>query len=139
MRHWIIIYQSNLLNDDDTILYFIDFHIDIQLFIDNGIFSGKIIQGVIDIQKRYDKIYNPGNVSVELAFAVPFETVVKPNLFLCHTNHLVLEKVKQLRDLPIFEFLKEGYKIKLWLIDEKVEIDKKVIANIRTSPVLTGK
>lgn len=130
LGRWIVIYQSNLINHDDTIMYFIDFRIDVELIEKENLFSKKTIQGIKTIQSEYDKIYSTKLDTVELTFAEPLERVLKPNLFICDNNDLVLQKAKELGTLPIIETLMEGDRVKVALVDERVIIDNKTITNV---------
>ena len=130
LGRWIVIYQSNLTNDNDTIMHFIDFRIDIAPIANDNIFSEKTIQGIRTIQSEYDKVYNDKLDTVELTFAEPLEKVLKPNLFICDNNDFVLLKAKELGALPIIETLKVGDRVKVAFVDEKVIIDDKTITNV---------
>lgn len=127
---WIIIYQSNLTNDEDTMMHFIDFRVDIEPIDKNKIFSEKAIQGIKTIQRKYLEVFSDNLNTVELSFAEPFEKVLKPNLFICDDNEFVLRKAKELGALPVIEILKEGDRAKVVLLDDKVVIDGKTITNI---------
>lgn len=127
---WIVIYQSNLTNDDDTIMHFIDCRIDIEPIANGNIFSEKTIQGIKTIKSEYDKVYNDNLDTVELTFAEPFEKILRPNLFFCDNNEIVLQKARQLGTFPIIETLKEGDRVKVTIVDEKVIVDNNRILNV---------
>lgn len=127
---WILIYQSNVTADKNTVMYFIDFRIDITPIANGNVFSEKTIQGIKQTQSKYDKEYSSSLDTVELTYAEPFEKVLKPNLFFCDNDHLVLDKAKQLGALPIIETLKEGDRVKVALVDDKVTFDDKKIVNV---------
>ena len=130
LGRWIVVYKSNLTNDDDTIMYFLDFRIEAELFLQQDIFSEKIISGIKQIQTEYDKVYNDSIDNFELTFAEPFEKILKPNLFVCDNDNIVLDTAKRLGALPIIKNLKEGNTVKVTLIDEKIKLEDKSILNI---------
>lgn len=111
-------------------MHFVDFRINIDSYESNKIFSENVINGIKQIQSQYDKVYNNKLDTVELTFAEPFEKILKPNLFICDNDNLVLDKAKQLGVLPIIEKLKDADRIKVVLVDDKVIFDGKTITNV---------
>ena len=130
LGRWIIVYKSNLLNDADTIMYFIDFRTDTESFIKNDVFSKDTILGIEKIQNQYDIVFNEKLDTVQLSFAEPFEKILQPNLFICDNDEIVIETAKRLGAFPIIEKLKNGDKIKVVLIDDKIILEGITFTNI---------
>ena len=87
---WIVIYQANIDNDDDTIMHFIDFRIDMADPINSEIFSQNTLNNIFTLQDRYDQVFQPKYDTAELSFAEPFEKIIKPNFFACDNDSIDL-------------------------------------------------
>jgi hypothetical protein len=127
---WLVIYQANVANDEDTIMHFIDFRVDLTGLGENEIFSKKTLENLMILQTRYDTVFTDKMDTVELTLAEPFEKVVKGNLFACDNDEIVLNKAKSLGVLPIIENLKDGDKVKVVLADERLTVDNENITNV---------
>jgi hypothetical protein len=112
-------------------MYFIDFNVDTGNLADLNIFSENVLLTISRMQNEYfDKVYNETHNNVELIFAEPYEKVVLPNLFSCDSDEKVLAKAKELGALPIISTLKEGDRVKVALVDEKITSEDKIITNV---------
>jgi hypothetical protein len=127
---WLVVYQANVSDDEDTIMHFIDFRIDLTNDGLGGIFSEKTLQNLIALQTRYDSVYKDKMDKVELTLAEPFETVVKSNLFACDDDDIVISKAKELGVFPMLENLVGNDKVKITIADEKQTVDNEIITNI---------
>lgn len=127
---WIIGYKSNGLNDNGTIMYFIDFRIDISSFGSSNVFSQDTLKNLMELQNSYDTVFENEMDYVELTLAEPFEKVLKENLFACDSDEIVLSKAKSLGVLPMIETLKTGDRVKVVVADEKLKIDNNNITNV---------
>jgi hypothetical protein len=82
------------------------------------------------LQTRYDSVFTEKLDIVELTLAEPFEKVIKTNLFACDNDEIVLSKAKSLGVLPMIESLKDGDKVKVVLVDERLKVDNDNVTNI---------
>jgi len=69
---WIVVYKANVEDNENTMMHFIDFRIDIDSQSTNEIFSTTAINGIKTIQNQYDDIYTPKHDTVELQLTFPF-------------------------------------------------------------------
>jgi len=130
LGRWIIFFHSNLTDDKNTSMHFFEYSLDTKILKKADIFSDKVLAGIEQTQLKYYEVFNDKLDTFELSFAEPFEKVLKPNLFLCDIDDLVLHKAKELGVLPMIEKLKKGDRVKVVLIDEKITIDNNIITNI---------
>lgn len=130
LGRWIVVYQANIINDDDTIMYFIDFRFNLAGHQSAEIFSPNTLDNIIKLQTQYDNVFKEKYNMVELSYAEPFETIVKPNLFVCGDDKIVLAKAKSLGILPAIENLKPGDTVKVIIVDESVKVDDDYITNV---------
>lgn len=126
---WIVVYQANVASEDDTILYFVDFRIEIDPF-EGQVFSPKAIVGIKQLQQRYDSAFKPAMDSVELSFAEVHENVIKPNLFACGVDEIVLKKAKELGVLPTIQPSVDDGRVRVTLSDDWEEKDGKMLLHI---------
>jgi len=129
LGRWILIFQSNIKDDENTMMQFLDFRTDIDAFAKNKIYKTNIIQNIKTIQNQYGIDYNSIDI-VELTYAEPYENVVKLNFFICTQDDIILSKAKELGILPMIETLKEKDKTKIAFADEKIKVSEKTITNI---------
>jgi hypothetical protein len=131
MGRWIVIYREDIKSGNNICMYFIDFNVDTGNLADLNIFSENVLLTISRMQNEYfDKVYNETHNNVELIFAEPYEKVVLPNLFSCDSDEKVLAKAKELGALPIISTLKEGDRVKVALVDEKITSEDKIITNV---------
>ncbi|MBK9638153.1 MAG: hypothetical protein IPO63_10180 [Bacteroidetes bacterium] len=124
---WIVIYKTNVLNDHNTTLKFIDFRINVDEL--NEDFSENTIKGVKQIQTEYNNEFIPSLDNVELTFAETHEEIIKENLFFTDQDVLVVRKAKKLGVLEIIGNLKVEDGLKVAFVDEKESLNDKEIVN----------
>ena len=127
---WIVIYQADLINKEEVNMYILDFQIDLELLEKNKIFSKSIINAIWDLQQNAFKRFSKENDIVALSFAETYEKILKPNFFFCDNDKTVLENAERLGVLLIIKSYNEGERVKVAIIDEKIEIDGKKITNV---------
>ena len=126
---WIISYQGNVKDENETMLYIFEFDADISKY-EAEIFSGKAVQRFNDIRKQYKPAYKSSMNTVELSFAKPYEIVVKPNLFTCVEDSIVLHKAKTLGLFPTVQTAVFDPNDRATIADENEEIDGKWIKHV---------
>lgn len=72
LGRWIIVYTSNMQDDENTIMYFIDFRTEIDENAMGDILSKNTINGIKRLQFQYDKVFTPRHDNVELQYAPSF-------------------------------------------------------------------
>ena len=127
---WLVVYQANLASDEDTIMHFIDFRIDLTSNGKEEIFSANTLQNLITLQTRYDTVFTDKMDTVELTLAEPFETVVRGNIFACDQDEIVIAKAKELGVFPMIENLVGNDKVKVTIADEKHTVDNETLTNV---------
>lgn len=127
---WLVVYQANVSDDESTIMYFIDFRVDLTSHGQEKIFSDNTLKNLMIIQTKYDTVFTDKMDKVELTLAEPFETVVKENFFACYNDDIVIAKAKELGVFPMIENLIGNDKIKITIVDEKQTVDNEIITNI---------
>lgn len=126
---WIVVYQANVGSEEDTILYFVDFRIEVEPF-EGQVFSQKAIAGIKQLQQRYDNAFKPAMDTVELSFAEVHENVIKPNLFACGVDEIVLKKAKELSVLPTIQPSVDDGRVRVTLSDDWEEKDGEMLLHI---------
>ena len=124
---WIVVYSANGVDNDDTIMHFIDFRIDIDANPIEELFSANTVNNIKQIQAKYDAVWQDKFDTVELSFAEPYEKVVKGNIFACDDDDIVLAKAKQLGALAMLQ--KDSDRLTVSLVDEKVKDGDTLIVN----------
>lgn len=127
---WLVVYQANVANDNDTMMHFIDFRVDLTNREEDDIFSENTVQNLIALQEKYDTVYNEKMNTVELTLAEPFETVIRGNIFACDNDEIVIAKAKELGVFPMLENLVGNDRVKVTIADERQTIDKETVTNI---------
>ncbi|MBK9722015.1 MAG: hypothetical protein IPO78_10425 [Saprospiraceae bacterium] len=130
LGRWIIVYHSNVIDNKNTAMYFLNIDLDANLFEDNKVFPSNIIDRIRKIQQKYSLIDITKIDSVELTFAELHEIVLKPNLFSCKEDSIVLKTAERLGAFPIIENLKEGDRVKVTLVDERIMVDEKEVIHV---------
>jgi len=125
---WICVYQSKVKDDEGTRMTFFDFRVDIES-LEMAIFSPKTTDGIKKLQREIDKVFNSNYDNVDLTLAEVYEEIVEENLFVCTDDNIVLAKAKALGALPIIESLREGDKVKVSLVDERIKVENRQIVN----------
>jgi len=126
---WIVVYIENILNQEDTQMYFFDFRFDIQQLVE-GMFSESVANSILTTQARYDEAFKDKYDTAELTLAELHEVVIQENLFACNLDEKVLEKAKVLGVLPILQTLKDGDTLKVCFADEIEKNEHYTIKNI---------
>jgi hypothetical protein len=127
---WLVVYQANVSDDENTIMHFIDFRVDLTSHGQEEIFSDNTLKNLVTLQTRYDTVFTDKMDKVELTLAEPFETVVKGNIFACDNDDIVIAKAKELGVFPMIENLIGNDKVKVSIADEKQTVDNEIITNI---------
>ena len=126
---WIVIYQANVRDDEDTLMHFIDFRVDFGPE-NTEVFSAKTIQNINELQTRYDVVFDSKYDTVELSFAQPYESVIQPDFFGCDQNEIVMAKARTIGALPVIETLPDNAGIKVVLADERLDVDGEEIVHV---------
>jgi hypothetical protein len=127
---WIIIYQGGDINIDDAVMHIVDFRIDLKTEYNAAIFSQDIMDGFVDIQTSYTKVFTADADFIDLSYAEPYEKVVKPNLFVCESNEMVFEKAASLGILQAVEDLSKDNDVKVLIAQEKVTVENSNVINM---------
>lgn len=127
---WLLVYQSNGIDDKDTMMHIIDFRIDMSGKSNEEIFSITTLNNIIQLQERYDKVFEDKYDFVELSYAESNEQIIKPNFFGCESDSVVLQKAKELGVLPAIESDPGDGRIKVVLADEKVIRDGEPLTHV---------
>lgn len=127
---WLVVYQANVHDDDDTMMHFIDFRMDLDFYKNEELFSQNTLNNLITLQSRYDSIFSQKMDTVELTLAEIYEKVIKDNLFACDNDDIVFAKAKDLGALPMIENLHGNEKVRVAIVDEKQEVDDSIITNV---------
>lgn len=127
---WLILYQAIPTSDDETMMYFVDFRIDLDSSESAQVFSQNTLNSFKTLQSRYDSVFQPKHDTAELTYAEPYEKIIKPNFFTCDNDDIVLQKAKALGVLTAIENLNDKETIRVGISDEKITIDKKTITNL---------
>lgn len=127
---WIIIYQGNVTNSDDTVMHIIDFRIDLETENKAGIFSQDIMDAFAQIQSNYTKVFTENSDFVGLTYAEPYEKVLKPNLFMCEGDEMVFQKAETLGILDAVEDLSNDDEVKVLIAEEKVTVENNNVINL---------
>ncbi len=69
---WLLVYTANTQDDDNTVMHFIDFRVEIDEDNIGDIFSTNTIHGMKSIQLQYDNVFTPKLDTVELQLAPSF-------------------------------------------------------------------
>jgi hypothetical protein len=126
---WIIVYTENILNQEDTQMYFFDFRFDLQPIV-KDLFSESMAKSILTTQARYDEAFEDKYDTAELTLAELYEVVIQENLFACNLDKKVLEKAKTLGVLPIIQSLKDGDTLKVCFADEIEKNEHYTVNNI---------
>lgn len=135
---WLLVYQSNGIDDKDTMMHVIDFRIDMSGKSNEEIFSITTLNNIIQLQERYDRVFEDKYDTVELSYAEPNEQVIMHNFFGCESNSIVLQKAKELGVLPAIESDPGNGRIKVVLADEKVTRDGEPLTHVYAFMHFTG-
>jgi hypothetical protein len=135
---WILVYQANSINDNDTMMHVIDFRIDMSANSNQEIFSANTLRNIWQLQERYVKVFEDKYDTVELSYAESTEQIIKPNFFGCESNSVVLQKARELGVLPAIESDPGQGRIKVVLADEKVTRDGELLTHVYAFMHFTG-
>lgn len=135
---WIIIYQSNGRDDNDTIMQLIDFRINMMGNENEEVFSANTLKNIQNLQERYDKVFEEKNDTIELSYAEAFEQMIKPNFFACESDDLVLQKARDMGVLPAIGRDPGNGRIKVVLADEKTFCNDEPLTHIYAFMHFTG-
>ena len=127
---WLVVYSADVTNDEEEIMHFIDFRVDLTDDAGQGLFSDNTLRNMIELQTRYDSAFSDKMDTIELTFAELYEIVGTGGIIMCDNNDIVIAKAKVLGVFPMIEHLHGNDKVKVSLADEKVTIDNKIITNI---------
>lgn len=118
---WLLVYSANGINDDDTMLYFVDFRIELGNSAVSNILSVGAIANLKTLQMKYDPVYKEEMNTYEVSYATENEKVLKANLVSCDLDAVVLQKAKSMGVLHILESAKAKDQFQITLSDEVVD------------------
>lgn len=126
---WLVVYQANVSDEEDTMMHFIDFRIELDDVENLQIFSEKTLDALISLQDKYDQVYSDSMNTVELSFAEPEEKILENNFFACEEDPVVLAIAKKLGAEPMLHSTLQKEGVRIVIADEQKMVDGNEITN----------
>ncbi|WP_428330301.1 hypothetical protein [Mucilaginibacter sp.] len=118
---WIVVYTANGVNDEDTMMYFTDFRVELDASAISHMVSANSLGNMKVLQFRYDGVYKDTMDVFDITYCNTGERILKSNLVVCDSDQQVLDVAKALNVLPMITSVKDSDKIKVVMADEKIE------------------
>lgn len=118
---WLVLYSANGVDEDDTMLYFVDFRIELDDSAVSHVLSANAITNLKSLQTQCDPVYTDKMNTYEVSYANEQEKILKPNLVSCEDDNIVLAKAKALGALHILKTAESKNQFQVSLVDEMID------------------